>query len=195
MILYYHAGACSLADHIALIETATPHRLVSIGEDRRTDDGRDFLAINPRGFVPVLELDDGTRLTENLAILVYIAQASGQLLPEAGLTRWRALEATSFMTTEIHGNLKPFFYPDATQAEKDKARARLIKHFATLDAQLGDRPYLLGEAMTIADPYLFVMLMWGIKNEIEISARLRDYFSRLKAQPSFARALAVEGLA
>ncbi|WP_407181126.1 glutathione S-transferase C-terminal domain-containing protein [Bradyrhizobium sp. STM 3562] len=195
MILYYHAGACSLAVHIALIEARLACKLVSINRDKRTDDGRDFIAINPRGFVPTLELDDRTVLTENLAILAYIAHQSSTLLPAEGITRWRALEATSFMTTELHGNFKPFFYSDATQAEKDKARQRLAKHFASLADQLGDKPFLLGERMTIADPYLFVMLMWAYRHGIEISQRLRAYFARMKELPSVAQALAEEGLA
>ena len=195
MILYHVAGACSLADHIALIEAGMPYKLVSVDRTKRTDDGRDFRAINPKGYVPALELDDGTVLTENLAILAYIAHQAGTLLPEDGLPRWRALEATSFMTTELHGNFKPFFYPDATQAEKDKARQNLVKHFATIAEQLGDRPFLVGDRMTIADPYLFVMLMWAAKNEIEVSSQLEAYFARMKQMPSVARALAEEGLA
>jgi len=95
MILYYAPGGCSLADHIALIETALPYRLIRVDRGKRTEDGRDFLTINPKGLLPALELDDGTVLTENLAILVYIAHRAGALLPENGLDRWRALEATS----------------------------------------------------------------------------------------------------
>jgi glutathione S-transferase len=195
MILYYRAGACSLADHIALIEAGLSYKLVCIKEGKRTEDGRDFLAINPRGYVPALELDDGTVLTENLAILAYIADHGRTLLPEEGITRWRALEATSFMTTEIHGNFRPFFYPDATEAEKERARQRLLKHFASLAAQLSDKPFLLGDQVTIADPFLFVMLMWASYNGIEVPERLQHYFARMKATPSVARALAEEGLA
>lgn len=196
MILYYHAGACSLADHIALVEAGLPYSLVSIDRDKRTDDGRDFLAINPRGFVPTLELDDGSVLTENLAILAYIAQqGGGALLPDDGLLRWRALEAVSFMTTEIHGNMKPFFHSDSTAEEKDKARQKLVKHFAALATQLGDNPFLLGDRMTIADPYLFVMLMWAAIHGIDLAAPLQAYHARLKQRPSIAQALAKEGLA
>ncbi len=121
MILYYAPGACSLADHIALIEAGLPYKLVSVGRDKRTDDGRDFRTINPKGYTPALELDDGTILTENLAVLTYIAHLAGRLLPEDEIVRWRALEATSFMTTEIHGNFRPFFH-GAPQAEKNTAR-------------------------------------------------------------------------
>lgn len=195
MILYYVAGACSLANHIALVEAGMPYELVSIARGKRTADGRDFLTLNPKGCVPTLELDDGTVLTENLAILAYVGERHGHLLPREGLPRWRALEAVSFMTTELHGNFKPFFYADATPAEKDRARRKLIAHFAILDAQLGDGAFLLGERMTIADPYLFVMLRWAANFGIDVPERLRTYLTRMTHLPSVARALAKEGLA
>lgn len=194
MILYYAPGACSLANHIALIEVGLPYKLVSVGRDKRTDDGRDFRTINPKGYTPALEFDDGAILTENLAILAYIAELTGKLLPKQGLVRWRALEATSFMTTEVHGNFKPFFY-DVAQTEKDKARQVLDTRFATIAKQLGDKPFLVSDQMTIADPYLFVMLMWAGMFEIAQPERLNGYFARMKAVPSVARALAKEGLA
>lgn len=195
MILHYVAGACSLADHIALIDAGLSYKLVRLDRDKRTEDGRDYLTINPKGYVPALELDDGTVLTENLAILAYIAHQGGTLLPEDGIPRWRALEATAFMTSELHSNFKPFFYPDATQAEKDKARRFLDKHFATLAKQLGDGPFLLGSRMTFADPYLFVMLLWAANHGIEVSERLTTYVARMKQVPSVAQALVEEGLA
>ena len=194
MVLYYVPGACSLATHIALIEAALAYKLVSIDRSKRTDDGRDFLTINPKGCVPTLQLDDGTVLTENLAILAYLGDQQGTLLPAAGVPRWRALEATSFMTTELHSNFKPFFYADATQAEKDRARQKLVKHFAILAEQLGDRASLVGDRMTIADPYLFVMLRWAVNFDIEVSGRLRAYLARVMQLPSIRRALAEEGL-
>jgi len=194
MILYYAPGGCSLADHIALIEAGLPYKLVRVDRGKRTEDGRDFRTINPKGYLPALELDDGIILTENLAILAYIAHQAGALLSEEGVDRWRALEATSFMTTEFHGNFRPFFHHDATQAERAKARQLLVKHFATIAEQLGDRPFLVGDRMTIADPYLVVMLMWAGKFEIEVPKRLSGYLARMKTTPSVARALADEGL-
>jgi len=184
MILYHHPGACSLADHIALVEAGLPYKLVSINRDKQTEDGRDFLAINPRGYVPALELDDGTVLTENLAILAYIADQSGTLMPEDGATRWRALEALSFMSTAIHGNLVPFF----------KAREALVKHFASIAEQLGDKPFLLGDRMTIADPYLFWSLRSAPISGVKLPERLQAYFTRMSKVPSVAKALAEEGL-
>lgn len=194
MILYHHAGACSLADHIALIESGLAYKLIGIIRDKRTDDGRDFLKINPRGFVPALELDDGTVLTENLAILAYIADQSSALMPEASITRWRALEAISFMSTEIHGNLVPFFkkFPES---EQERARQALVKHFASIADQLGDRSFLLGDQMTIADPYLFWVLRSAPISGVDIPERLQAYFTRMKELPSVAQALAEEGLA
>jgi glutathione S-transferase len=195
MILYYAPGACSLADHIALIEAGLPYKLVRVHRDKRTEDGRDFRTINPKGYTPALELNDGTVLTENLTILAYIANEAGRLLPEEGIGRWRALEATNFMTTEIHNSFKPLFYSDATQAEKDKARQMLNKRFATIAEQLGDKPFLVGDRMTIADPYLFVMLTWAAMFKIELPERLSGYLVQMKTEPSVGRALAEEGLA
>jgi glutathione S-transferase len=194
MILYYAPGGCSFADHIALIETALPYKLIRVDRGKRTEDGRDFLTINPKGLLPALELDDGTVLTENLAILVYIAHQAGALLAESGLERWRALEAISFMTTELHTNFRPYFHRDATSIERAKARRLLVKHFAAVAEQLADRPFLVGDQMTIADPYLVVMLMWAGKFEIEVPKRLGDYLARMKTTPSVVRALADEGL-
>jgi glutathione S-transferase len=132
MILYYAPGACSQACHIALVEANLPHRLVKVGRDRRTEDGRDFNAINAKGYTPAFDLGDGTILTENLAILAWIADKSDSLLAKDGLERWRALEATAFMTTEIHRGFTPFFR-DGTDREKEQARQILFTRFGTLN--------------------------------------------------------------
>lgn len=193
MILYYLPGACSLADHIALIEAGLPYRLVAVDRQKQTDDGRSFRAINPKGYVPALELDNGTVLTENVAILAWIADQSRALLPETGLTRWRALEALGFMATEIHGGMRPFFRKDTVEAEK--ARPKLVSHFALLGNQLGDGLFLLGDQMTIADPYLFWTLKWAATFGVDLPERLHAYYARLKAWPSVAQALSEEGIA
>jgi glutathione S-transferase len=195
MILYYSTGACSQASHIALVEAGMPFRLVKVGRDKQTDDGRDFKTINPKGYTPALEFDDGTILTESLAILAYIADTSGKLLAKDGLDRWRALEATEFMTTEVHGNFRPFFHSDATETEKDRAGKMLVMRFATIAEQLGDKTFLVGEQMTIADAYLFVMLAWAAMMGITAPERLVAYSARMKIVPSVAKALAEEGLA
>ncbi|WP_395607022.1 glutathione binding-like protein [Pseudomonas sp. B22129] len=193
MILYYFPGGCSQACHIALIEGGLPHQLVKVGRERRTDDGRDFNLINGKGYTPALELDDGTVLTEGLAILMFIAEQSGQLLAKEGLARWRALEATAFMNTEIHRNFIPFFRGGSEQ-EKAQAAQTLRMRFGTLSEQLGEREFLVGAQMTIADCYLFIMLSWAARMDVAVPARLEGYLTRMKQRPSVARALAAEGL-
>ncbi len=194
MILYYAPGGCSQASHIALIEAGLPHTLVKVGRDRRLDDGRDFNLINVKGYTPALDLGDGTILTENLAILAYIADRSGKLLAGEGLERWRALEATTFMTTEIHRNFVPFFRGGSEQ-EKAAAAQSLLIRFGTLSDQLGDKPFLIGAQITIADCYLFIMLAWAAMTGVAVPPRLGAYLTRLKHVPSVAQALAAEGLA
>jgi glutathione S-transferase len=193
MILYYAPGACSQASHIALAEANMPYSLVKAGRDRRTDDGQDFNLVNPKGYTPALDLGDGTILTESLAILVYIAEKSGKLLAKDGLERWRALEATAFMTTEIHRHFIPFFRGGMAE-EKDAATETLLMRFGTLSDQLGNRQFLVGEQMTIADCYLFVMLSWAVMMGVPLSQRLDDYRIGIKGLPSVARTLAEEGL-
>ncbi|QYA11949.1 glutathione S-transferase C-terminal domain-containing protein [Rhizobium sp. AB2/73] len=195
MKLFYQPGACSLANHIALREAGLNFELSRVSRgDKRTEDGRDFRSINPKGYVPALELSDGTVLTENLAIQVYVAERSGRLLAKEGSARWRALEALAFMTSEIHGNFKPIF-AGAELPAKEQAETLLVRHFTLLDGQLGDRPFLIGEEMTIADCYLFVMLFWADMKGITISDRLAAYREWLRGLPSVGAALAAEALA
>ena len=194
MKLFYVPGACSLANHIALLEAGLPFELVRVDRDKRTADGRDFRAINRKGYVPALELDDGTVLTENLALLVWIAERGRSLLPAEGLARARVLESLAFMTSELHGNFKPFFFPDATAAERDRSRANLVRHFATIADQLGDRAFLVGDALTIADPYLFVMGTWTTLHGIDAPPAITQFVAQMKQRPAVARALAAEGL-
>lgn len=193
MILYYAPGACSQASHIALIEAGIPHRLVKVGRDRLTPDGGDFTLINTKGYTPALDLGDGTILTENLAILLYIAERSRKLLAVDGLERWRALEATVFMTTEIHRHFIPFFRGGTVQ-EKEKAEQALSMRFGTISDQLGDKDFLVGEQITIADCYLFVMVSWAAMMGVTLPARLGAYLARMKRLPSVAQALGAEGL-
>ena len=196
MKLYYSPGACSLADHIALAEAGLPYDLVQVDlKAKRTEDGRDYAAINPKGYVPALELDEGGVLTENIAVLSYISARADGLMPAEGMPRWRALEAMAFVSTELHKNFKPFFNPAASDADKEEAAKMLARRFATAADMLDGRDFIVGDALTPADCYLFVMLMWARKNKIEISETLVDYADRLKQRPAFAKALGEEGLA
>jgi glutathione S-transferase len=194
MILYYAPGACSQAAHIALNAAGIPHRVVKVDRDRCTKDGRDFNLINSKGYTPALDLGDGVILTENLAILAYIADQSNTLMPKAGLAYWRVLEAVAFMTTEIHRSFIPFFR-GGTNEEKAQAAQMLVVRFGTIDEQMGDQPFLMGEQMTIADCYLFVMLSWAVMMGVALLTRLTAYLARMKDVPSIAKTLAVEGVA
>lgn len=193
MNLFYYPAACSLADHIALIEAGLPYKLLSIDRNRKTDDGRDFLALNPKGYIPALEMNDGTILTENQVILAYIADQSGKLLPDDNMLRWRTFEALAFMSSEIHGAYSPFF-KDFPEPEKLRAREKIKKAFTILADQMGDKAFLVSNEMTIADCYLFWILMVAPKSGVDLPENLRNCLTRMKAMPSVIRALAEEGL-
>jgi glutathione S-transferase len=197
MKLYYSPGACSLADHIALIEGGLAFETEKVDlKEKRTETGEDYWRINPKGYVPALALDDGEILTENIAVLSYIADRGGKLMPKEGMLHWRVLETTAFVSTELHKNFKPFFKPAASDAEKDEARDMLAKRFGILEKQLGGRAFIVRDNMSIADCYLFVMLIWA-KNivKLPLPANLDGYYERLTQRPAIRTALADEGLA
>jgi glutathione S-transferase len=193
MNLFYYPAACSLADHIALIEAGLPYALLSIDQEKKTEDGRDFLALNPKGYIPTLETNDGTILTENQVILAYIAEQSGKLLPQESILRWRTFEALAFMSSEIHGAYTPFFR-DFPKPEKVRAREKIKKAFAILANQMGDKAFLVSNEMTIADCYLFWILMVASKSGVDLPKNLGNCLDRMKTMPSVIRALAEEGL-
>jgi glutathione S-transferase len=193
MNLFYYPAACSLADHIALIEAGLPYKLLSIDRNRKTEDGRDFLALNSKGYIPALEMNDGTILTENQVILAYIADLSGKLLPDDNMLRWRTFEALAFMSSEIHGAYSPFF-KDFPEPEKLRAREKIKKAFTILADQMGGKAFLVSNEMTIADCYLFWILMVAPKSGVDLPETLRNCLTRMKAMPSVIQALAEEGL-
>ncbi len=197
MKLYYAPGACSLADHIALAEAGLPYELEKVDlKSKTTESGADYATINPKGYVPALTLDDGETLTENIAILSYIAATAGALTPKAGLPHWRVLETTVFISTEIHKSYKPFFSPDATGADRQKAGEALAKRFALLEESLGARAFIVGDEISIADCYLFVMLKWAKeKAHLPIPEGLDAYYARMTRRPAVQKALKEEGLA
>lgn len=195
MKLYLAPGACSLADHIALHEAGLAFEHVKVDlKARRTADGSDYTEINPKGYVPALVLDDGEVLTENVAILHWIADRIPSLMPAGPMGRHRLLEMLAFITAEIHKQFKPMFMPNSTEIEKATARDTITKRLAFLADRLkGD--YLFGDSFTVADAYLFVMLMWATKNGITLPGGLGAYAARVKERPSVRLALKDEGLA
>ena len=194
MKLYFAPGACSLADHIALHEAGLSfeHEKVDL-RAKRTESGADFTAINPKGYVPALTLDSGETLTENVAILDWIAHQDGKLAASGPMGHTHLLEALAFISTEIHKSFKPFF-ANAADADKAKAGEMIIKRMGYLAGTMkGD--YLFGSEVSVADCYLFVMLLWAGKFNVELPAPLPAFRERMKALPSVQKAMKHEGLA
>ncbi|MFI4964544.1 MAG: glutathione binding-like protein [Caulobacterales bacterium] len=194
MKLYLAPGACSLADHIALHEAGAAFGCVKVDlKTKRTEDGRDYDEINPKGYVPALELDDGQVLTENIAILYWVADLAPELGLSGAMGRFRLLEMLAFISTELHKGFKPFFKPDASDADKADAGQAIGKRLDFLANQMrGD--YLFGDQMSVADAYLFVMLAWAKNNDLPLPNPLPAFFERMRTRPAVRLALEHEGL-
>jgi glutathione S-transferase len=201
MKLYYSPGACSLSPHIALREAGLPFDLVKVDTKTHTfDGGGDFYAVNGKGYVPVLELDDGTRLTEGPAIVQYLAD----LKPEAGLApkpgtmeRVRLQEWLNFLTSEIHKGFSPLFSAETPEDYKPLARKKIATRFDWLTKELQGRQYLVGDRFSVADGYLFVLLGWTnfVGMKLDDWPVLKAYRERIGARPAVREALKAEGLA
>lgn len=194
MKLYYLPGACSLADHIALHEAGVDFDRERVDiRTRKTETGANFLAITPKGYVPALVLDDGTILTENIAVLDWIAGQYPQLGPDGPLGRTRILEALAYISTEIHRSFKPMWHA-GSDADKAKASATITNLFQLLADQM-KTDYLFGLRMSVADCYLFVMLLWADRFAVTIPEPLPALRDRMKARKSVQLAMQHEGLA
>jgi glutathione S-transferase len=191
--LYFAPRACSLADHIALHEAgiAFEHEQVDL-KAKRTATGTDFNTINPKGYVPALRLDSGEILSENIAILDWITQQVPTLAPGGPLGRTHLLEALAYISTEVHKGFKPFFQ-GSSDDDKSKAGAAITKRLDYLAATIqGD--YLFGSQVSVADCYLFVMLMWANKFGVTVPAALTAFRDRMMARPAVITAMQHEGL-
>ena len=200
MKLYYSPGACSLAPHIALNEAGLPYEAVKVDLRKHVlADGTDYTTINPKGYVPLLELDDGQHLSEAAVILQYIADRKpGSLAPAHGtMERYRVMEWLNFIATELHKQFGPLWYPDTPEATRDKQRATLAKRFDHVSKTLSAQPYLTGEAFGIADAYLFTILNWAGMLKVDLSPwpALQNFLARVAARPHVHAALVAEGLA
>ena len=193
MKLYYSPGACSMADHIALHEAGLPfeHEKVDL-KAKRTESGADYTAVNPKGYVPALTLDSGETVTENIAILDWIAHQAPDLKPDGDLGHTHLLEMLAYISTELHKSFAPFFQGGDEDAKR-KAADKIGKRLSYL-AERMDGDYLFGSRFTVADCYLFVMLMWARKNDVDLPLPLPAYFDRVKARDSVATAMEHEGL-
>ncbi len=190
--LYYSPGACSLADHIALHEAGLSfaHERVDL-KTKITEKGEDYRAVSAKGYVPALVFDDGAVLTENIAILYWIAEQAPVLMPSGPLGHARLLEAMAYISSEVHKSFKPFF---ARGSDEEKTAAgEAVTRQLTLLADGMKGAYLLG-AYSVADPFLFVMLRWAFAFGIGVPEPFVAYFEHVKARPATAKAMAEEGI-
>jgi len=201
MKLYYTPAACSLSPHIALLEAGLPYELVKVDlRAKKLENGDDFLQVNPKGQIPALQLDSGELVTEGPVIVQMIAdQASGKNLAPArdSVERYKLLEWLNYITTELHKNLGPQFSPVLTDDAKAFFKDRAMGKFRYLDGQLANSDYLMGKQFTVADGYLFTMLMWAVDRlNFDLSGlpNLMAYKARVAARPKVQEALAKEGL-
>ena len=190
MKLYYKRGTCALAAHIALRELGVPFDLETVDlKTKRTGSGGDYLAVNPKGYVPALEIDQGV-LTENVAVLQYLAD----LKPDAGLApardsfeRYRLQEWLAFVNSEVHKSYSAYFIPDADEDEKRHAAEKLVKRLGYLNEVLSDKQFLMGDRFTVADAYLYTVLTWArpvAGLDLSKWPAVQAYFERINGRDS-----------
>jgi glutathione S-transferase len=200
MKLYYSPGACSLSPHIALREAGLDFDLaLASTKTKKLADGSDFNLINPKSQVPVLELNDGQRLTEGPAIVQYIADQAPdkKLAPAAGtMERYRLMEWLNFITAELHKGFSPLFNPAVPEESKAISRAKLQERLQWVDGQLEGKDHLMGSQFTVADAYLFVVSNWAKVVGVDISGlkHLAAFRERVAARPAVKAAMEAEGL-
>jgi glutathione S-transferase len=200
MKLYYSPGACSLSPHIALLEAGLPYDLVKVDlKAKKLENGDDFLAVNPKGQVPALALDSGELVTEGPVIVQMIADqaAAKHLAPvRDSAERYKLLEWLNFITSEVHKNFGPMFSPVLSDDAKAFFKDRVMGKFKYLDGALAGHDYLMGKQFTVADGYLFTMLVWADRMKFDLSAmpNLLAYKARVAARPKVKEALTKEGL-
>jgi len=200
MKLYYSPGACSLSPHIALQEAGLAFEPVMAStKSHKLQDGTDYYGINPLGYVPLLELDDGTTLREGPAIVQYIADLAPtkNLAPANGtLQRYRLQEWLTFIGTEIHKGFSPLFNPAMPEEAKTIAKDKLNSRYQWLDKQLEGREFLMGEHFSVADGYLFTVTNWAKPTGIDLSPypNVLAWHARIGQRPAVQAAMKAEGL-
>jgi glutathione S-transferase len=200
MQLYFSPGACSLASHIALREAGLSVDLKRADvRTKKLEDGSDYLAVNSKGAVPALRLDNGQVLTEGPVILQYIAdlKPESNLAPKNGtLERYRLQEWLNYITSEVHKSFSPLFNPANDPAVKAYAVTNLSKKFEWIDKQLAEKKYLTGDTFTVADAYLFAVVSWtdGLGIDLTPWPALKEYLVRVAARPKVLEAMEAEGL-
>ena len=200
MKLYYSPGACSLAPHIVAREAGLAIDLVKVDlATHRTEAGEDYFAINPRGYVPALEID-GELHTEVAALVQYLAEqapASGLLPPAGTMERFRVQQWLVFVASELHKTFSPWlWHAETAESTSQAARAKLAVRFAELDRHLAERAYLTGDSFTVADAYAFTIVNWSnfLKIDLKPYRNLSAFMTRVAARPKVRDALKAERL-
>jgi glutathione S-transferase len=198
--LYYLPSACSMSPHIVANELGLSLELVKIDPaTKRTEHGEDFFSINPKGYVPALQLEDGTVLTEGTAIVQYLSdlKPEAQLAPANGsMARYRMQEMLGYINSEIHKTYTPLFDSKTSDDVRAERKAYLCKRYAVIEAALGRTPFLLGQQFTIADAYLFVVTRWSefVKLDLSQFPNLLAFQARMAARPAVQSAMRREQL-
>ena len=199
MNLYYAPGACSLAPHIVMREAGFPVELKKVDLKAKQVEGGDYKAVNGKGYVPALRLDDGSVLTEAPVVMQYLADQKPEsgLAPKAGsMDRYRLQEWLNFITSELHKGMGNFFNPALTEEWRKAVTDRLSLRMDWLAKQLEGKNYLMGDKFTVADAYLFVILNWAAPSKFDLGKWpvLQEYHKRVAARPRVQEALKAEGL-
>ena len=200
MKLYYSPGACSLSPHIVLRELGLPYEpVLASTKTHKLVDGTDYYTINPKGYVPLLELDDGQRLSEGPAIVQYLADqkpASGLVAAPGSMARYRQMEWLNFVSSELHKSYSPLF--NAAMPEEGKAvfRERLRGRYKYLNQQLEGKSYLMGDSFSVPDAYLFTVTNWAPRVGVDLSDQpnVQAFMARMAARPAVQGAMKTEGL-
>ena len=200
MKLYYSPGACSLSPHIMLREAGLAFEpVLASTKTHKLQDGTDYYTINPKGYVPLLELDDGQRLSEGPAIVQYLADKvpAKNLAPANGtMERYRLQEWLNFITSELHKGFGVLFNPAMPEEAKTVMKAKLTDRLMWVDGQLAGKQYLMGDGFSVADAYLFTITNWSKFVGVDVSglANLGAFMKRMAARPAVQEALKAEGL-
>lgn len=200
MKLYYGPGACSLSPHIVAREAGIVLDLIKVDtKTKKTESGADFNAINPKGYVPALELDSGELLTEGAAIVQYLAdlKPASQLASANGtFARVRLQEMLTYLSSEIHKSYSPLFSPTTSPEVREERHAYLLKRYQLIEDRLASQPFLFGDSFSVADAYLFVVTNWAqhVKLDLSTLPALQAFQQRVAARPAVQVAMRAEGL-
>ncbi|NHB88793.1 glutathione transferase GstA [Photorhabdus tasmaniensis] len=200
MKLYYQPGACSLSPHIILREVGLDFSVIKVDlKTKKTENGDDFLAVNPKGQVPTLLLDNNEILTEGSVIVQYIADQKPErklIAPAGTMERYHQLECLSYISSEIHKGYSPLFLPGTPDNYRPVAINYLLKKFNYIDEVLAKQPYITGDNFTVADAYLFTVSNWAPLIQLDLSGliHLKAYQEKIAERPNVRDALKAEGL-